>query len=279
MGVGVNDRRFLDGPGYLQVDGVVRNVSLSVHEPGFRYPRAPIAEALLDVRVEPVGEDDLLALGRFSDDLYPQRVESVLMGAEVETGPLGVATRAIRKMNGFRFVSADGLQIVQLRTDGFTFSRLAPYEEWEIFFAEARRLWCAYVDLAPPHRISRMSLRYINQVLMPEGAVQIDDYLRTRPEISDDMPTVTTGYFLTMEVPIDQYGCVAQVIQTMLPPDDEVPNTRLVLDIDAYRLVDLALTMGKDSLSVFDSVFSDLRNAKNLVFEASITDTARGQFQ
>ena len=254
-------------------------MALAVESPGFHYPNAPIAEAVFDVRVAELGGPELSRVMSFADDGYPTRQESTLSGAEVESGPLGVTTRAIRKMNGLRLTSEDGRQIAQLRTDGFSFSRLAPYEDWSTFFAEARRLWCSYVDVAQPGQTTRFAVRYINQIVVPPGSVSIDDYLRTRPEISDDMPTATSGFFLTLDIPLPMFGATVRIIETVLAPNEEDPRPRLVLDIDAFREVDEPAANDAAAMSRFDTVFQDLRNAKNLVFEASITDRARELFR
>ena len=247
--------------------------------PDSPYPRAPIAEAIFDVRVAELDETKLPDIMSFSDDGYPQREQSTLSGAEIESGPLGVSTRAIRRMNGVRLTSDDGLQIAQLRTDGFSFSRLAPYENWQVFYGEARRLWQAYVEVAQPENVHRMAVRYINQIVVPPGPIDIDEYLRTRIEISDDMPTATSGFFLTLDIPIPMFGATVRIIETVLSSNDEDANVRLVLDIDAYREVVAECAIDPDAMTAFDTVFNDLRDAKNLVFEASITNKSRGLFQ
>jgi uncharacterized protein (TIGR04255 family) len=43
--------------------------------------------------------------------------------------------------SGFKFTSLNKQQILQAQIDGFTFSTLAPYDRWELFRDEARRLW------------------------------------------------------------------------------------------------------------------------------------------
>ena len=118
---------------YGDVDDPEVRTRVSVASVGYRYPHAPIAEAVFDVRVPELVSAQLRELGTFQDQAYTTRQETAFAGAELEVGPLGVTTKAIRRMNGYRFSSIDGLQIVQLRSDGFTFSRLAPYEEWSVF--------------------------------------------------------------------------------------------------------------------------------------------------
>ncbi len=249
------------------------------HTTGVRYPRAPIAEAVFDIRIEDLDPAVLDRIRPFVDMDYPQREDTVLSGAEIETGPLGMRTRSVHKMNGFRFTSEDGKQIVQMRSDGFTFSRLAPYQDWKAFYTESRRLWLAYVSLAGRVRLTRVTLRYINQIEVPAGEARVDDYLRTRPEISPDMPTTTSGFYLSLEVPIPALEATAQIVETVLTSTDESACLQLVLDIDVFRPLQRIEFTGEPDMYELDTTFRQLRSAKNLVFEASITDKSRRLFR
>ena len=50
-------------------------------------------------------------------------------------------------------------QLVQARANGFTAHRLAPYEGWETFRHEARRLWDVYRQTVRP-KVARVAVRY-----------------------------------------------------------------------------------------------------------------------
>ena len=52
--------------------------------------------------------------------------------------------------------------VAQFTRNGFVFSRLKPYEGWETFEAEAKRLWCIYRELAEPSEVQRLGVRFIN---------------------------------------------------------------------------------------------------------------------
>ena len=245
---------------------------------GVRYPHAPIAEAVLDIRVDELGPAVLSRIEPYVDAGYPNREEGVLSGVEIEHSPLGMSTKSVRKMNGFRFTSEDGKQIVQMRSDGFTFSRLAPYEDWQAFYAESRRLWLVYVRLTGKVHVRRAGLRYINQIRVPAGHVRIDDYLRTRPEISPDMPDVTSGYFMSLDIPLPAFEAKSQIVQTVLE-DEEGNGGFLVLDIDVFCPLERQAFTHCTEMQGLDVMFSRLREAKNLVFEASITDKSRRLFR
>ncbi len=243
-----------------------------------RYPRAPIAEAVFDIRVDEIDDAVLAHIGPYVDVGYPNREEGVLSEVEIENSPLGMSTKSVRKLNGFRFTSEDGKQIVQMRSDGFTFSRLAPYETWQAFYAESRRLWLDYARLMGKVHLRRAALRYINQIHVPAGQVRIDDYLRTRPEISPDMPDVTSGYFMSLDIPLPAFEANSQIVQTVLA-DKEGTGGFLVLDIDVFSPLGQREYTDCTGMRELDVVFGKLRQAKNLVFEASITDKSRRLFR
>src|SRR5215472_5554563 len=106
---------------------------------------APITEAVIDFRVEPVGALGLEALTKavterghfgYAPKGYVVRSEfgfSVNVQAEPKVAHGGRATNL-----GLRLHSQDDKYIAQVRVDGFTLSRLAPYESWRNLFQEAK---------------------------------------------------------------------------------------------------------------------------------------------
>src|SRR5207253_4384748 len=105
----------------------------------------------------------------------------------------------VRTHIGYTFTSSDGLQAFQSRLDGFTFSRLAPYNGWESFCSEARRLWNIYREVTQPQAVTRAAVRYINRLDLPLPIRDLKDYLRTVPEVSPDLPQGLSGYFMQLQ--------------------------------------------------------------------------------
>ena len=97
------------------------------------YPKAPITEALIDIRArlpESVRLSDLEALHEMIREDYPEKLDRNLAEGRFEVGT-HVSASARQRRLGFLFKSADEKQVFQARLDGFTMSRLAPYERWE----------------------------------------------------------------------------------------------------------------------------------------------------
>lgn len=236
------------------------------------YPNAPITEAVLDIRVQlppDVGTPELLKAHEGEEAAYPLRETMVIM--QVSHGPDGTHSR--QHEGGYRFKSTDGLNIYQARLDGFTMNRLAPYEHWEKFRTEARRLWNVYREHTRPARVTRLAVRYLNRIDMPLPMNDFDEYLRTLPLVSPDVPQALGGFFMQLTIPLDAINSLAIINENMTEPAR--PNVAsVVLDLEISRLADVP----QDEAGMWEFI-EELRTWKNRLFEGSITDKARELFQ
>src|SRR6266446_7839039 len=167
------------------------------------YSKAPIKEAIIDLRVRPAKETDLALLEKFGPEerqRYPLRTDLKIAEGQMEIGERFSSSTSMHQI-GFMFHSADGKQIFQPQLAGFRFTRLAPYESWEPFRDEARRLWNLYRQLTKPQAVDRMALRYINRLDLPNPIPELKVFLRTGPEISPDLPQMMDGYFMQLNIP------------------------------------------------------------------------------
>jgi uncharacterized protein (TIGR04255 family) len=188
----------------------------------------------------------------------------------------GPAVQASAKQTplGMGFWNKNNNQVLQVRLDGFTFSRLEPYEDFERLRDEARRLWNIYREVVRPKRVTRVAVRYINQFNIPTKAERIEpeDYFYTFPQISKKLPPNFRDfgpYLMSLRMNQDDLKGVLVLNQAMTPP--RLPETiSIVLDFDLY-IEHPPITDEQDLWAVFDR----LRERKNLYFEACITDKAR----
>lgn len=243
------------------------------------YARAPVAEALLDVRVDVLDSDVLGRLIDFGDPEYPRRTEQTLEDVELASGTSGVATKVERRTNGYTWVSDDGRNMVQMRVDGFACGQLAPYTGWDAFYREARRIWLTYVARVGQLHVRRASLRYVNQIHVPSDGLDIAHYLKTRPEVADELGSPVTGFYLGLECHLSDFDVSARLVETVLPGSADDSRHRLVLDIDVYRTLEQELSENDCDMKHWDLAFADLHRAKNHLFESSITESTRRLFQ
>lgn len=242
---------------------------------GRHYPNAPITEAIIDLRVElapDITVTDLEKIQVGQEDAYPTKLNRNVAMGQMRVGP-HVSASATAEQVGYVFKSRGGKQVFQGRLDGFTMSRLAPYECWEAFRDEARRQWDVYRAAVSPQRVVRVAVRYINRIDIPLPMVDFKNYLRTVPEVSPDLPQGVAGYFMRLVIPLQDIKSRCLLNEAVVEP--AAPNVvSVILDIDVFRTEDVPAD--EDGLWEF---IEELRLRKNLVFEACITDKARELFR
>jgi uncharacterized protein (TIGR04255 family) len=228
---------------------------------------APIAEAVIDFRVvrqEQVSAEAFADLGSSIGEQYTKTgsIQSIEARFGVIHGKPSGASQ-IQTDLGIRYESTT--EIVQFRVDGFTFSKIAPYTTWEEVSVEAFRLWEIYVDAAKPRQVSRVAVRYINQMQLP-AVKDLGEYLTAPPQLPEPIPQTVRDFLTRVNVRDDRRNASAVIVQALEPQID--PKTiSLLLDIDAFREMN-----EKSDDPGLVLVFEHLRELKNDIFFASITE-------
>lgn len=202
-------------------------------------PNAPIVEALLDIRAQVADELSVDTLRSAHESLrggYPKTKErrrfegtfKLIKGGSVD------ATAQEFSVDGYQFISADGLQVVQFRLDGFTFNRLKPYPDWATFRKEAKHLWNVYRRLARPISVSRVALRYINEIVIPVTGHPWHDYLRSPPRLPEEFDRTPKTFLQRFEIDDSDSGTTWLITQA-LKPSPSPATTTILLDIDVFK--------------------------------------------
>lgn len=236
---------------------------------------APIVEALIDFRVKLPSSFNIIRFLPLKDklhDSYPRMEEKrqIQVGLQVTEKRLQ-QTLQDTGLHGYFFYSADGTNIAQFRPDGFTFNRLRPYTSWGTVLAEAKRLWMLYVTESSPELITRIAVRYINQIDIPLPIVSLKSYL-TAPPTPPKMPRQDINHFMTRDFMTRMGICdegqnifanITQALQKSAKPE----HVSIILDIDVFKTEE----GGFEDSNIWPT-FERLRELKNLIFFSSITE-------
>jgi uncharacterized protein (TIGR04255 family) len=238
------------------------------------YNHAPITEAIIDLHCElpnSAGLKDLLGVHVRLAESYPKQGELRSITAQFAHFAPGSSLSSAEQLVGYRFVNNDDNRVALVRLDGLSFSWLAPYDRWESFRTEARRVWEIYSSVLNPTQITRVGVRYVNRIdipVSPGQGIELDDYFRTGARIAPELPQRLDAYFVRLQLPLSHLKGTLIITQTALPPRSPA-TLSAVLDIDTIVADELV-----DEATAWKYV-DDLRAEKNLAFEACITDRVR----
>lgn len=174
---------------------------------------------------------------------------------------------------GFRLQDEVSHHVVQFMPNGVIFSRLEPYEKWEIFTAEALRIWQLFVELAEPTVIQRLGVRYINRIPLGSGE-QPSTYLNMKPYSLPGMDISPENFFYKDTYQVPGYPYTIHWVRTIQPQQAAAANQQaLIVDIDVFTTQLLQLDQ-----NTLTQRLQEMRWLKNKLFFSSITDTALERF-
>ena len=240
-----------------------------------RFTKAPIKEAIIDIRVKMPADLSLAQIAEIKNEIadqYPTRNDITQNEFVFQFGAGATSQSTRREPIGFRFTSADEHYVFQARLDGFTFSILPPYESWEMFRDETRRIWSIYRSHLQPERITRLAVRYINQLDKLPASANLQEYLTTYPQISDALMQTKawlSNYFMQLQMILPDIQSNLILKQAIVPPATQ-ESFSLLLDLDLYR--DNDVPQDENGIWAF---FEILRERKNATFNACITNLTK----
>lgn len=240
------------------------------------YPRAPITEAVLEVRfAHPIAREviDRATSLIEKEYFYNEEEQSVNISMEIAGKPPTVTT----EWEGRKLSSLDRADVAIFRRSAFVCSRLAPYFGWEGFQASIEKAWAALRrHHIGPVDAARVGLRYVNRIDIPvrEGAVlNVEDYLNFLPRSPQQFGMPMLEYLVQAQRPIGTDDLFFNIISSTVP-SPLINMTSFSLDLDVYRQINIP----KREEELW-ALISRMRDHKNFIFEACITERARELFR
>lgn len=251
-------------------------------EASFKLDNPPIVEAVLDI------ECDLPA------NFKPKNIESAARKKWAKSYPkfrpqylqehrfemtqpdempeISIKTGIVQAL---QFLKNDEKQLVQIRAQGFSFNRLAPYTSLDDYLPQIKSAWLAYIQLAKPIQIRMLRLRYINRFSLPfeNQRIELDDYLKNAPRPADEMRMLLSAF-------VNQYSAIdistghqlVSVLTTQPPANDELP-----LIFDNTVIVQEHIETG--NWSYIRGKILEMRELKNLIFRNTLKEKCLNRFQ
>ncbi|MDO8540861.1 MAG: TIGR04255 family protein [Opitutaceae bacterium] len=239
---------------------------------------APIVEGIIDIQVKgsrpwPLDAMKTLA-GRFAVAAKIEQMHTLALHVVQAVGKPPSQTIEDSGPIGLRCFSGDGRVIVQLRRNGFTFSRLHPYTSWDEIFPHASEIVRAYIAEFQPEEVTRIAVRNINRLLLPAAAVASNpERFFTYPPSFPKSDGAVTAHWMTrfmLKRSVEKLDAIVTHVTEDELLGDKLP---IILDIDVFDAGPLPLDA--DELL---SKFAELRAWKNRLFFGALTEESLSLF-
>jgi len=233
---------------------------------------APIQEAILDVRTtnndsfSPEVIKERLPLDVPEFNRIEERIEGKVK-LHLEKGKQLSAEKPNAETAALIFRNTENTEAIQLRRNGFGFSRLKPYENWGNFYSGFVENWNKCERFVLGKEINRIGVRYINALPISSGQIDLSDLFLLRPEYPDNLGGAANNIFLKLS--FQEKGANGQHINSNLilrSGNTMDGNPTFILDIDVSAICNCH-PLDKD----FEKFTLELRTIKNRIFKNSLT--------
>jgi uncharacterized protein (TIGR04255 family) len=239
---------------------------------------APITEAVIDLRVKLPNSfhpEQIKSLAGDFQDCLPKREDLnnfEFKAALYEEKPADSSIRSA--IFGIRFRSEDGLNVAACRINGFSFSRLKPYENWRQLLDHTRKYWELYRKALLPESVTRIGVRFINRIELPLPIDQLSEYFNFPLPLPEPVVQGVEihGFLNRMSVEFHDLRVQANVIQA-LERGIESRSIVVILDNDVFKKQDYNV----DDDDVWSSLDA-MRDIKNQLFFESIKSALKRRF-
>lgn len=251
-----------------------------MNQSDFKLSNPPIVEAVLDIECDLQPGQQLAELEESAQsifrDRYPKFRKQVVQEHQIEAKldtPPKVSYR--HGLQSLQFLSDDEKQLVQIRKQGYSFNRLAPYTGLDDYLPEIERTWRLYVDLVKPVQIRLIRLRYINRIMLPleAGRVQLDKFFNVAPRLPEEDEFTLVGFLNQHAIVENETGNQINIVLTAQPPE----GNRLPIIFDNTVVAPKAGE--SEDWPWILSTINMLRELKNRIFKEALTQSCLDLFQ
>lgn len=245
---------------------------------GVDYARPPIEEALCSVTFSPPLAWNVATPGQLFEgikDNYPQSPESQeQMQAQLTMASPQAVNGITLNSAGQRFIYKDpsGTKLLIAAQNVVSVNSLRPYEGWPALRARLRDALRSVNQVTPLTNASVISLHYINKIIIPQPAIDTDEFFNITVRTAEEGRAAIAGFVQRTESRLTDG--VTRVIETFatLPSADD--TNAFLLDLDFQRH-DLTIDDVDDVLTIADQ----LKVQENTEFESCLKESARTLFR
>lgn len=239
------------------------------------YGEPPVVEALAEVYFKGSQWDPTVPglFYRRVSDRFPTIDQANSLQIGIEIGPTGPSATPSVSDQRARFRAEDGSRMVQLSDRLLVFNRLRPYdrfEEWQGDFAD---MLAIYRELAKPSAFTRIGVRYLNKIVVPEEQFKLSKYFRIYPEVPDEIGSPFSGFLLRVQIHPPMHASHA-LVTTFGSSETEDGKPALLLDF--YDIIEGGET---GDLEVIERLVAEAHANIAVAFEHAVTDDARAIFR
>jgi uncharacterized protein (TIGR04255 family) len=238
-----------------------------------QYKNSPITEVICEFRFELKNEVNNSMIDLFFNkikDTLPDRNKGKLQKIKFDVNSeKNSVDRTLEEFD--QFFSSDKKTYVQLDKGRLSIHRLKPYQPWSEILPLIKLVFNSYIENIAIKSIQRIGLRYINNLKMPPGPFDIEQYFNLRPIMAGSLPQELVSFMVGTMFSFENNQDNARV--QLIDQSSDINPSFFLLDIDYFTVK--VNTVFKENLSKW--LETAHKNVEN-IFEETLTDRVKVLF-
>ncbi|MCY4308916.1 MAG: TIGR04255 family protein [Rhodobacteraceae bacterium] len=191
-----------------------------------------------------------------------------------------INSKTKKELNRVELVNDGGNRLIGVGKDNLSIHMLRPYLDlskfeiggWEEFDKRIKNALEAYKKLSEREQINRVSVRYINKIVIPAEFVRLEEYLKCTLLQIEGLPQNYSDFFNSSEYNYDENHSLILTYASL--PSSTSNQKECLLDLDVIWHHD---TNPIDKNGIL-KIITNLHHYAGIAFESVVTDKARELF-
>lgn len=239
------------------------------------YSKPPITEAVIEARfVDRLSDEQLDKLvAKQKNKFHIQKIEE--FGLKISNdAKAGTNAETTRSLVGYKlFDREDSSNIVQIKHQAISISRLPPYEGWGTLLVTFKK----YFDLYTSNKfkaLSRIGVRYINRIDIPspDDRIELENYFKIYPHFPSNFPDIHK-FIVNTVLPVDDERVLNITVQSAAD-SPLIDHLSIVFDLDVTQSVNLPTSQLR-----LNELLDTIRSLKDSLFENLLTAKCKKLFK
>lgn len=214
-----------------------------------RYSNPPLIEALAEFVFTSTAPWDWTVPGliyRRIEHEFPTKREQGLVQLQVQAPGMDAPQEIRQGIGKMQFLTPDEAGIVQVGPNLLAVNRLRPYPGWSQFRQTVIDQLRHYLEVARPSGLGRISLRYINRIVVPSDHLDLTDFFHALPGLPTDLAGTVLSFRSSVDIGYEAPG--SRLRLTVGSASDGDPNeSPFLMDFEVVSLEPVALDVNEIS--------------------------------
>ena len=195
------------------------------------YKNPPIVEAVCEFRFSKNTVWDSHIPSKLYEkikDEFPNTEKRKEQHLKINTTEKGIENSHLESTDRCVYLNNERTILIQIAPRMISISCLKPYPSWEVFREKIKLAYDILGELTEINEIDRIGLVYVDKIEIPEKRVELEEYFKFYPHLSNELPQVIGNFIIGCDFVYNEGRDLCRLQLTKAMPEKKENNAFLL---------------------------------------------------